>query len=370
MLEGPPAVIQRAKELLEADRVGLNSPIVELMNKIDRRSVVQGVLRRFWASQSRDGDYTTLLRYGNRMVYREMARRFEQTGKLDPGAWDHGEQAQWAVTYGRNWAIPIAARMFRETAMTGSRGTSDGKGSQPFSAADVAMGAFGNLVGRDFGYRRNASVEDRLAAIDKARQWWEKNGRDELKEKIGADHPPANPVGNLLASEAEIAHCVAAIEGSNQSVRTKVFGELNVVFSWHVQEALTTALARSGGAGEKLLILRIVQRNPALWMLPVLSSLFQHDKDLPVRLLAGQILRDVVTDRTTHNWLETRDAALSAARRVVHDANQPVEVRREAASILEAWGWWDDLRLIQSPAVAPSPAPKTRDPRPVSRGLR
>ena len=62
MIEGPSAVIQPATELLKADRYGLNSPIVELMNRIDRRGVVQGVLRRFWADQSRDGDYTTLLR--------------------------------------------------------------------------------------------------------------------------------------------------------------------------------------------------------------------------------------------------------------------------------------------------------------------
>ncbi|MBI5725765.1 MAG: HEAT repeat domain-containing protein [Planctomycetes bacterium] len=354
MLEGPQAVVERALQLLAEDHYGLNSPTVEVLEKIDPQSVVRGVMQRFWANQSKGGDYETLLRYGDRKVYQEIARRFEQTGRMDPTSWCLDEQVQWAVKFGKNWAIPILARMLQEIEMSATRSSSDGKYRVPDYAVHEEMETLAKLTEKDFGYRRDADAESRKAAIIKARQWWESTGRDELKEKIAAGHPPVADVGDLFATDAQIDERVKAIAGSDAAARLKAFGELGTVYSWRVQTALVAALAKTSDTQERLSILRILQKRPSLWMFPTFADLFKDAKaDITVRMLAGQIIRDVVADHGTSIWrrrLETRDAALTAARQVLltYDHTQPAEINNQAAAILYAWRWWVDLHLLES----------------------
>ncbi len=351
MLEGPQAVVERGQILLAEDRYGLNSPVVELMEKIDPQSVVRGVMSRFWANKSQDGDYRTLLKYGDREVYREMTRRFEQTGKLDPGTWNIGDQVWSAAKHGRNWAIPIAARMLRETKMTGGRSTTDGRGSQPCSTADIAIESFSDLTGRDFGYDRDGSVEARLDAIAKAHRWWEQTGRDELKDVIAADHEPVINSGDLFATDDEIQAQVKVIGGGAPAARKQLLSTLGTVYSWRIQTALVDALAKTDDLNESMSILKVLNRRPSPWMLPTLASAFENPKlGSDVRLLAGQTIRDVVAIRGDSRRLETRDAALDAARKVIRAeaTSHPQAMRNQAEAILQAWGQWDDLRLIES----------------------
>lgn len=50
-------------------------------------------------------------------------------------------------------------------------------GSQRYSAADDAAECLQKLTGEDFGYRIDGTAVDRSAAIEKAQQWWETEGR-------------------------------------------------------------------------------------------------------------------------------------------------------------------------------------------------
>jgi hypothetical protein len=351
MLEGPESVLPRMRELLEAERDNLNGPAIEVMGRIDRRTVIAEALKRFWANQSRGGDYYTLLNYGDKKVYEEIARRFEQTGKLDPGSWNMPDQLRSAGRNGLQWAIPIAVHALRETKMTGGRTTGDGKSSVSFSTADVAVEVLRQLTGEDFGYQSDAAEEVRLAAISKAVEWWKKTGQAKFKEAIAADHPPVTDTADLLVSNAEIQRRVAVIGGNDAGARAKLLAQLGTVYSWQVEQALVAALARSSDATEKTAILAVLERRPALWMFPALIAVFQGDKDMTVRLGAGRIIQKVVGDKTPPFWwqrLETREAALSAARQLLGDAGQPAEIRQQAAAILRAWGTHHGVALAES----------------------
>jgi len=225
--------------------------------------------------------------------------------------------------------------------MTGSRGTSDG-GSQSFSSADVAIETFGKLTGRDFGYQRDASVDARLLAIGKARKWWKKSGRDELKGKIAADHPPVLKVGDLLDSEAESEKRAKALVGSDSATRARVLGELGTVYSWRVQTALVAALSKSGKADERIAILRVLERCRSHWMLPALVGKVEDAKeDLAVRLRAGGLICQVVGDKKSL-WLETRDIAKAAARKILQaqGGTHSDEIHWLATSILSMCVQW------------------------------
>jgi hypothetical protein len=361
MLEKPKTVIERAKRLLAKDDYGLNSPIVELMEKIDRRTVVRKAMKRFWADRSKPGDYTIVLKYGDQRVYRKIARRFEDTGKLDPGSWNLGGQVYQASMYGQNWAIPIVAQVLKQTEMSGGRITSDGNRTQPCSPADNAIAIFTKLTDRDFGYERDANVQDRLAAIERAWEWWNKTGREQLEDKITADHAPVADLGDLLATDDQIARRVQIIERGPTRERAGLLAGMDTVYSWRVQRALVDRLKQNADGKERLQILRILQRQPALWMFPVLAETFRNRQASDQsRLLAGRIMEQVVADKSTSIWwrrLETRQAGLNAARRVLltWDSPHSTTIQRQAAAVLTAWGDWDDRQLLQKINVPPKP---------------
>jgi hypothetical protein len=356
MLEGPEKVVEEGLKLLSEDRYGLNSPVMEFLDHVDPRAPVRAVLARFWKSESREGDYTYLYKYGDRKVYAEIARRYEETGKLDPGSWTMGEQVCWAAKYGRNWAIPIVAKALERTEMTGSRYVSEAVGSQPFSNADEAMEEFQKLVDRDFGYRREGSEAERLEAIRSARAWWLDEGRTLMAAKVGEDHPPGPSHGDLLLPDDELAAKVAAIEDGDAAVRRQTIRSLGDVHTYQIQRALLNSLPRERDPAERIVILKVLQQRPKLWHLPALTELFEHDGDEPVRLFAGDVIKKVVGYKATSIWwsrLETRDVALSSARRLAREQGTPVSVRRRAAEILLAWGSFIDERLLRGLAAEP-----------------
>ncbi|TFH47460.1 MAG: hypothetical protein E4H01_08315 [Lysobacterales bacterium] len=75
-------------------------------------------------------------------------------------------------------AIPGLALALTQTRLSGSRSFKGGA-SQAFSYADTAVEHLQELTKRDFGYRRDASADERNAAIEKARRWWATEGSKE-----------------------------------------------------------------------------------------------------------------------------------------------------------------------------------------------
>jgi hypothetical protein len=93
-----------------------------------------------------------------------------------------GEGAVWAcvVNSGKAdknpFAIPVLGLAIGQTKDTGSRSV-DGAGGQSFSYADTAIEHLQKQVGKDFGYKRAGTAEERMAAIRKAQQWWDEEGK-------------------------------------------------------------------------------------------------------------------------------------------------------------------------------------------------
>jgi hypothetical protein len=91
-----------------------------------------------------------------------------------------GNGAVWACVVNSGvagtdpYAIPVLALALGQTENTGSRGA--GNGSQSFSYADSACELLQKQVGKDFGYRRDGTAEERLTAIKKAKAWWDAEG--------------------------------------------------------------------------------------------------------------------------------------------------------------------------------------------------
>lgn len=355
MLEGPEAVMEEGMRLLAEDKYGLNSPVMEFLDHVDPGAPVRLVFKRFWGNKTQDGDYTYVLKYGDQKVYREIVKRLNATGSLDPGAWVASDQAEWAAQYGQNWAIPIVAKVLDKTKMTGARYVNEKIGSQPFSNADEAAEIFQKLTGMDFGYRREGGEAERLAAINKARDWWEGKGRTLLAEKIAKDHPPVLDPGDLFMSDEDVAKRVAAIKGSDAAVRRKTVASLGKVFSPAIQRALLDAVTRERDANARIQILRVIKSNPSIWHFPVLTQLFEKDPHAEVRILAGEVIKTAVGNKGTSIWqnrLETREMALDASRRLARDSRTPIEVRKKAAEVLMAWDYFTDRPVLRTLANA------------------
>ena len=343
MLEGPQSVIAPMRQMLATDYRDLNSSVVEAMTRIDPQSPVRAAFARFKEHRSGGSDGPILLRYGTRETYFEMARRFEATGKMEPGGWALSDQMEQAARYGKNWAIPLLARALVETEMTGSRLLQNMKTSQPFGAADVALEELQKLSGHDFGYKPEAGVALRLAAIKKARQWWLKGGRAALNKTIHADHAPLAAVGDLMWSDAQIAKRVAALQ--NPTTRRKSLAAMNEIYSYRVQQALLALLPKEPDAALRLQMLQKLRSHPALWQVPQLAEVLEKDSDEACRVFAGQIIAGEMKSKGTMLWwnrLESRDAGLDAARRLVRDNQTSPAVRETARNILRAWGSFVD----------------------------
>lgn len=91
------------------------------------------------------------------------------------------------------FAVPILALALGRTEMTGGRYI--GGATLPFSHADEAYEKLQRQVGKDFGYDPAAPVAERLAAVTKARAWWDAEGKGkytfESIEKNTAHGPAA-----------------------------------------------------------------------------------------------------------------------------------------------------------------------------------
>lgn len=77
--------------------------------------------------------------------------------------------------YTHPYAVPFLGLALHRTENTGARYI-DGD-TVPFSRADTACEALQRQTGKDFGYRPAAPAAERLAAIAKARAWWDAEGK-------------------------------------------------------------------------------------------------------------------------------------------------------------------------------------------------
>lgn len=112
-----------------------------------------------------------------------------------------GDGAVWSCVVnsgvaGKNpYAIPILGLVLDQTKNTGSRSVKSG--SQEFSYADTACEQFQKQVGKEFGYQRDGTAEERLAAIKKAQAWWDKEGKakysfDDIEKKMVPANAPSS----------------------------------------------------------------------------------------------------------------------------------------------------------------------------------
>ncbi len=108
-----------------------------------------------------------------------------------------GDGAVWACVVnsgvaGTNpYAIPILGLALDLTENAGSRWVADG--AQSFSCADTACELLQKQVGKDFGYRRAGTAVERLAAIKKAQDWWDAEGKAQYSfDYIEAELIPTN----------------------------------------------------------------------------------------------------------------------------------------------------------------------------------
>ena len=277
-------------------------------------------------------------------------KRLEATGRLDPGAWNLGDQAVSASKHGRNWSIPILAHLLAETKMTGSRFRQGFEQAQPFCTADIAMEEFQKQTGKDFGYRPEKNEQERLDSIAKARDWWKKEGHAQLAAKIAEDHPPVVPAGDLFLSEDEITARVAAIDGPDATRRRQTIAGLGVAYSYRVQRSLLNAVLKEQDAAERMKILRVLKDRASLWHVPTLAKIMEADQNTAVRVAAAEAAKTAVADKTTWIWwirVESRELGLEAARRIAADAKAAPELRRAAMGILRSWGSWVDRPLLQ-----------------------
>ena len=158
--------------------------------------------RHFWADDGMPVNFAVILQYGDQRVYQEIARRLDQTTAEDPKAPILSDYDVWlAAKFGGKWAIPLAASLF----VQGGNGRSAGR---EWAAPPFLHRRRGNRnlpeAGQEFGYRRDGTVDERLAAIQKARDWWEREGRTRLANEIAQDHPPAENPGDLFLSDGDL----------------------------------------------------------------------------------------------------------------------------------------------------------------------
>jgi len=75
------------------------------------------------------------------------------------------------------YTIPFLGLALTETQQTGVRWVGNPGMAQPYSAADTAAGLLQLRTGQDLGYKMEGTADERKAAIERARAWWEKEGK-------------------------------------------------------------------------------------------------------------------------------------------------------------------------------------------------
>lgn len=279
-----------------------------LRQQFDHPRYVQAVFREFWENPSWSGDYTTLLRYGDRKVFEEIGRRLEATGKLDPVNWQWDRHIQEMSKYGREWSIPILGQLLAFTENKTSRQVGDA--SQEISWADLAVEPFQELSGFHARYLKEDSREDRMKAISRAREWWLTDGKENLKAKILVDRPPREDLGDLLLDERGRAMLELKLLSSNSEIRQRAVSELSLVRSWTTRNALWEALSVESVPAERQRTLKVLRAFPVAWELEPALECFLQEPDLETQLQAGELLHQTwLAGRSWQLRLELRDDA-------------------------------------------------------------
>jgi hypothetical protein len=213
------------------------------------------------------------------------------------------------------------------------------------------MPPFQELTGKDFGYRKDASEADRLAAIHRAHDWWLNEGQTTLADKIAVDHPSLTDGTDLLATDDQIAATVARIASPDAQTARAAVASLNKVFSFRTQEALLARLGAETDPAQRVLILRKLD-HPAFWQAPALSNVFEKDNSLEVRVAAGAVILTMfeLDPRVYYRGhLETREMALATVRRVAD--NPPADLLLPVLRILMRNDDSEDLPRIRTLAL-------------------
>ena len=345
MIEGPDALDPEASSRIAGSDSFFHSSGREFLEAVDFRLLVREHFRHFWAEDGMPVDYAAILQYGDQRVYQETARDWTKPRSAIPKApmilhYD----VRLAARYGGKWAIPLAASLLSKVEMGGVR---DVNGQlHPFSTADEGIETFQKLTGQEFGYRRDGTVEQRLAAIQKARDWWEREGRTRLADEIAQAHPPADESGDLFLSDGDLQAMTHLIRGDNPELRSRRLAALGPVYSHEIQRALLDTVERLPSASERTLILALLESRPALWHLPTLMRLFERGGDIDVRTHAGRIIATIIRDPSGPRF-EVRERALEQARTLATDPKQPRAVIETAVSVLIERRHFTDAELLR-----------------------
>jgi hypothetical protein len=239
-------------------------------------------------------------------------------------------RAYW--TRSRNASQAQMARNYLILLEQGPASEDSGK-INPVSPQLRALRTLGNLEGPE-------AVLDRLLKTEEER-WFDEPTLLEI----------FNPPSRL--SDEQITQCVAALETTSHVRRRQAVATYGQDRSYKIQRALLRALELEPDAGERLHILRALNTHPALWHLPELTRVFDQDRGGACRVEAAKAIQIMMFSEVGKPWasdgwvrLETRDAALAVARKVLQDQEAPLSVRRSALDILEAWRAPEDRPLV------------------------
>jgi hypothetical protein len=331
-LEGPEGVLDELRKLPQ-DSFSQDEPTA--LEQFAPRRPAQGAFLRFVETPGltnlRERDMDELLTYGDYFTYQRLAKL-----AIDPPAFFfHAEHIWRAVKFGQNWAIPL---LF---AMLGISTEDPALGDPCRSTADLAMAELVKLIGRDFGYDPLAPHAERVAVFDAARAWADNAGWQELDRLAQAEHPVVRERCDLYLTAQQIDEVAHTIATGNSSIRRQAISELGDVYSYQIQRTLLGALEHESEPKERLKILDVLATSPMLWHLPGLTKVFESDPAIGCRVAAARNMTGLLRYRwmDTDLWgirLETAQAALRAARRIVLDRGVSVPVRQSAFDLLAA----------------------------------
>lgn len=316
-LVGPETVRDQVLTWLGRENASCDGPLALGIRQLDPPSILRPALERFRNHKAHALDYNLLARWGDQAIYRELASQ----AAADPAPWGEENLAEDVARYGQNWGIPLLATMLTQT-----NGKQYGPG-QVLSPADFAMNHFQKLVGKDFGYDFRGPQAERLAAIKKARAWWDGEGKTALADKIKEPHDYVPT--DVFATEAQIAARVAAIAGDNDAAAGAAMAALPKCYSVAVQRALLARLTREKEAPSRLAILEKLG-DGIMWQAPALGACFENGTTTAARAAAGKLLLEL----NARPGLETYETMLASVRHVADDDKTPQELVQLAVQLL------------------------------------
>jgi hypothetical protein len=310
-LEGPEGIIETWEKQVDTLTGDHRDYLMERISAVDKRFAYRLALRRLAEGRAGGLDFFRLLDHGDKAVYQDLAARWTAAGKIDVLPYGAGEVAQRAAAHGKNWALPILALALRETKMTGSRFMTGMTQSRTFSHADEAVVEFQKLTGKDFGYNPDTDEPARLAAIARARDWWESEGHSTFAARIAEDHALTPDPADLHWTDEQLAAAVKAL--ADPAARPKLLADLRNAYSPPLRRALLNALADEPDPAVRRRVLEILAVQPQTWYLPTLTQVLKADPDAANRRLAAATILHCGIGQVR---LETADTAAAVARQV------------------------------------------------------